>query len=145
MHVAASLLRALQLIRTCGIIFFEKLILLLVSGWYAMDCQDWEVVTVRAKSVKSSGYVGPRVSSDVVQARKLDDADIVKVKQLSKESRQEIVSRRSIAKMTQVQLNQACQFPLHTINKIESGQLSPSISQLNTLNRVLKTGLKYEQ
>ena len=111
-----------------------------------MDCQDWEVVTVRkkAKSANSSGHAGPRLSSDVVQARKLDDADIVKVKQLSKESRQEIVSRRSIAKMTQVQLNQACQFPINTINKIESGQLSPSISQLNTLNRVLKTGLKYE-
>jgi len=110
-----------------------------------MECQDWETVTVRKKT-KTAGakFSGPRVSSDVVQARKLDDADIVKLKQLSKESRQELVSRRSLAKMTQVQLNQACQFPINTINKIESGQLSPSVSQLNTLNRVLKTGLKYE-
>ncbi len=110
-----------------------------------MDCQDWETVTVRKKTKTAGAKTsGPRVSSDVVQARKLDDADIVKLKQLSKESRQEIVSRRALAKMTQVQLNQACQFPINTINKIESGQLSPSVSQLNTLNRVLKTGLKYE-
>ena len=114
-----------------------------------MDCQDWETVTIRSKKptqkIQSGGSnKGIRSSSDSAQARKLDSADIVVLKQLSKESRQELVSRRSLAKMTQVQLNQMCQFPIHTINKIESGQLSPSVSQLNTLNRVLKMGLKYE-
>ena len=113
---------------------------------YVMDCQDWETVTIRSKKKNTPGdsNKGIRISSYSVQARKLDSADIVVLKQLSKESRQELVSRRSLAKMTQVQLNQVCQFPIHTINKIESGQLSPSISQLNTLNRVLKMGLKYE-
>ena len=116
---------------------------------YAMDCQDWETVTIRSKkptqkNIQSGGSnSGFRSSSDSAQARKLDSADIVVLKQLSKESRQELVSRRSLAKMTQVQLNQVCQFPIHTINKIESGQLTPTIQQLNTLNRVLKTGLKY--
>lgn len=113
-----------------------------------MDCQDWETVTV--KKAKSTSNAKPStgkvfgVSSDSNQIRKLMENDIVKTKQLSKESRQEIVTRRGLLNWTQVQLNQACQFPIHTINKIESGQFSPSVSQLNTLNRILKTGLKYE-
>lgn len=111
-----------------------------------MDCQDWETVTVRNKKTGSSAkpVTVRTTSSDSNQIRKLLSDDIVKVKQLSKESRQEIVVQRGLRKWTQVQLNQACLFPIHTINKIESGQLSPTISQLNTLNRVLKTGLKYE-
>ena len=114
----------------------------------AMDCQDWETVTIRSKKTKSNATGASnkdgRFSSDSQHARKLDNAEVVVIKRLSKESRQEIVSRRSLAKMTQAQLNQVCQFPVNTINKIESGQLSPTIQQLNTLNRVLKTGLKYD-
>jgi ribosome-binding protein aMBF1 (putative translation factor) len=115
-----------------------------------MDCQDWTPVTVR-KTTKAQGQASAQVqqsqrqTSDSVQARKLAENDIVKLKQLSRESRQELVTRRAILKMTQVQLNQACLFPINTINKIESGQLTPSVSQLNTLNRILKTGLKYEK
>lgn len=70
--------------------------------------------------------------------------DVVVAKKLSNESRQEIVSRRVLNKWTQVQLNQMCLFPPNTINKIESGQLPPTIGQVQALNRVLKTGLKYE-
>lgn len=115
------------------------------TNTYAMDCQDWETVTIRSKKNTMPVNANNRVpSSDLAQVRKLDTTGIVILKRLSKESRQELVSRRSLAKMTQVQLNQICQFPIHTINKIESGQLSPSIQQINTLNRVLKTGLKYE-
>ena len=111
-----------------------------------MDCQDWETVTVRGKKSLAAKNTGTNSggSSDSNQIRKLMENDIVKVKQLSKESRQEIVAQRGVRKWTQVQLNQACQFPIHTINAIESGKVSPSVSQLNTLNRVLKTGLKYE-
>ena len=114
-----------------------------------MDCQDWETVTIRKtkktnSTSKTGGHDTVKRSSDSAQIKKFMENDIVKVKQLSKESRQEIITRRSLLKMSQVQLNQACQFPIHTINKIESGQLSPTIAQLNTLNRILKTGLKYE-
>ena len=111
-----------------------------------MDCQDWETVTVRKK--KTSTQVKPNertvANQDLGQIKKFMQNDIVTIKQLSKESRQEIVSHRALRKWTQAQLNQACGFPINTINKIESGQLSPTISQLNTLNRILKTGLKYE-
>ena len=114
-----------------------------------MDCQDWTPVTVRKNTQKQTQGQGQgqvqRQTSDSAQARKLAENDIVKLKQLSRESRQELVSRRAILKMTQVQLNQTCLFPINTINKIESGQLTPSVSQLNTLNRILKTGLKYEK
>ena len=112
-----------------------------------MDCQDWTPVTVRKTTQTKATANSPaqRQTSDSAQTRKLAENDIVKLKQLSRESRQELVSRRAILKMTQVQLNQACLFPINTINKIESGQLAPSVSQLNTLNRLLKTGLKYEK
>ena len=114
-----------------------------------MDDQDWETVTIRGKKgekakangLASSGY---KQSSDSAQIRKLAENDIVKTKVLSKESRQELVAVRSLRKLTQVQLNQLCQFPIHTIQRMESGQHSPTVSQLNTLNRVLKIGLKYE-
>lgn len=109
-----------------------------------MDCQDWETVTIRSKKTVHNDAKPVRQTSDSAQVRKLMDNDIIKVKQLSKESRQELVQRRLLGKLTQVQLNQQCLFPINTINKIESGQLSPTVSQLNTLNRVLKTGLKYE-
>lgn len=109
-----------------------------------MSEQDWTPVVIR--KARSSAVSSPiRQTAESAQIRKLEQNDIVKVKQLSKESRQEIVSRRALLKMTQTQLNQACLFPPNTINKIESGQLSPTISQLNALNRFLKTGLKYEQ
>lgn len=114
-----------------------------------MDGQDWETVTIRGKKggkakaneLASSGF---KQSSDIAQIRKLAENDIVKMKQLSKESRQELVAIRASQKMTQLQLNQLCQFPIHTIQRIESGQHAPTVSQLNTLNRVLKVGLKYE-
>ena len=120
-----------------------------------MDCQDWEVVTVRKKKTGGSGSGsgsgaggrgGPgnrNTNSESAQIRKFSENDIVTVKKLSKESVQEIVSRRALMNMSQVQLNQACLFPVNTINKIESGQYSPTIGQLNKLNQVLKTGLKY--
>jgi len=108
-----------------------------------MDGQDWETVTIRGKK-SAKAVAACKQSSDGAQMRKLAEHDIVKTKVLAKESRQEMVAVRSLRKLTQVQLNQLCQFPIHTIQRIESGQHSPSVSQLNTLNRVLKTGLKYE-
>lgn len=108
---------------------------------FQMD-QDWEPVVIKKRG--KTAHVQAKQTSDSAQIRKLSDNDIVKVKQLSKESRQELVARRTLLKMTQVQLNQACLFPINTINKIEAGSLSPTVSQLNALNRYLKTGLKYE-
>lgn len=108
-----------------------------------MDCQDWETVTIRKKNTQKPANARKPSSGLVAHARKLESEHVV-LKKLSKESRQEIMARRVTANMTQVQLNQVCQFPIHTINKIESGHQEPTLGQLQTLNRVLKTGLKYE-
>ena len=64
---------------------------------------------------------------------------------LSAASRAEIVRIRTtgIPKRTQAELNTACSFPPNTIRDIEAGIITPTPVQLNVLNRVLRTTLKY--
>ena len=102
-----------------------------------MDGQDWEPVRVRsARTAQPS-------RNTKIQPLRVDTMEIGKMKELTSESRNEIVQKRVAMKLTQVQLNQQCQFPIHTIRDIESGKTCPNTSQLNTLNRILKSGLKY--
>ena len=126
--------------------------------------QDWEVVTVRRSTPSSSsrgagarggvratqwatgGGPAPHYSPQASSARKLANAtEVGKHKILTAESRHFIIARRSADGITQVQLNQRCAFPPNTIRDIESGRVCPSIGQLNTLNRILKCGLKLEE
>jgi ribosome-binding protein aMBF1 (putative translation factor) len=111
-----------------------------------MSDQDWEPVVIRssgaAKSAAAKKMAGNKVAPEVAHARKVLESEIAKPKQLAPESRQEIVTKRAEMKKTQVELNQLCNFPVNTIREIEAGRLCPTIGQLNTLNRVLKTGLK---
>jgi ribosome-binding protein aMBF1 (putative translation factor) len=112
-----------------------------------MDCQDWTPTTItssKATATKAAAASTARkVAPEVAHARKVEQADVpVKPKQLAPESRQEIVNKRAAMKKSQVELNQLCNFPVNTIREIEAGRLTPTIGQLNTLNRVLKTGLK---
>ena len=104
--------------------------------------QDWDPITIQRAS-KTSAKVVPRVSAEVRSNAKLAETEIPKPKQLSPESRTEMVQRRVAMGHNQVQLNNLCQFPLNTIRDIESGKAPPSPGQLNVLNRVLKSGLKY--
>ncbi len=110
--------------------------------------QDWTKVTIRGKpSVTTSAKSGPipKLNPQAAQLRKLEQAEgPIKLKQLSSESKQMIVAKRVANGWNQTQLNQQCNFPLHTIRDIENGKITPTPGQLNTLNRVLKTGLKYE-
>ena len=109
-----------------------------------MSVQDWEPIRIHsAGAAARSHQTGPKVAPEVAHARKLADADVAKPKQLAPESRQEIVTKRAAMKKSQVELNQLCSFPVNTIREIEAGRVCPTIGQLNTLNRVLKTGLKY--
>jgi ribosome-binding protein aMBF1 (putative translation factor) len=106
-----------------------------------MDCQDWTPVTVSSKAAYRPKRV---VEETTVTAAKPKKDDIAKPpKTLSSESRQEIVNKRAAAGQTQTQLNVLCNFPVNTIRDIEAGRYSPTPAQLNVLNRVLKTGLKY--
>ncbi len=111
-----------------------------------MSDQDWEPIRIHSAgataAAKSLRTAAPKVAPEVAHARKLADAEIAKPKQLAAESRQEIVAKRAAMKKSQVELNQLCNFPVNTIREIEAGRVCPSIGQLNTLNRILKTGLK---
>ena len=110
-----------------------------------MSVQDWEPVVIRSSGTAASAgkkMAGNKVAPEVAHARKVLESEIAKPKQLAPESRQEMVSKRAEMKKTQVELNQLCNFPVNTIREIEAGRICPSIGQLNTLNRVLKTGLK---
>ena len=107
------------------------------------DFQDWTTVTIKGKSnTPGPSKVTTRVAPEVAHMRKVADSETVKQKSLAPESRQEIVQKRVINKWSQSDLNNQCCFPPNTIREIEAGRLTPSIQQLNTLNRVLKTGLK---
>ena len=112
-----------------------------------MDCQDWNTTTItstKATAAAKAAASAPRkIAPEVAHARKLADAETAtRAKQLAPESRQEIVTKRAAMKKSQVELNQLCNFPVNTMREIEAGRLTPNIGQLNTLNRVLKTGLK---
>lgn len=117
--------------------------------------QDWELVTIKRKasasassaSSKAAGAQGrPSYSPQASSSRKLANAtEAGRHKILTAESRNFIVARRSADAITQVQLNQRCAFPPNTIRDIEAGKVCPSIGQLNTLNRILKCGLKLEE
>ena len=103
--------------------------------------QDWEVVTY-GKPKRVANPV-TQVSNAVRNNAKVANADgDVKLKELSLESRQLIVSKRVSLGMNQVQLNQACRLPQNTIHYVEAGKQTPSQGQLNIINRTLKTSIK---
>lgn len=118
-----------------------------------MDGQDWTPVIVGKKSYASAlGSSGSRVvpapaqvkrSNDVFHLAKVEAAEApVKMKTLAPEARQKIVAYRGLKQITQKQLDQACAFPANTMRDLESGRLTPSTGQLNTLNRFVGGGLK---
>jgi hypothetical protein len=113
--------------------------------------QDWVPLTITSTAAKApktaTKVIVPKVTQTARQAAKIADADgPIKQKVLDPASRQAIVNFRvgpdAPVKRTQAELNTLCGFPANTIRDIESGKLTPTIGQLNTLNRVLKTGLK---
>ena len=116
--------------------------------------QDWEPLVIKSSSAvrsttaaKSCAVAPPKMTQAARHAHKIAEADgPIKQKKLDPASRQAIVTFRvgpdATVKRTQAELNTLCGFPPNTIRDIEAGKLTPSIGQLNTLNRVLKTGLK---
>ena len=109
-----------------------------------MDHQDWTPVVVKKHSVHTA-IVAKSISPDAVKMRKLENDEIhVKAKMFSSESRKKIIEYRIEHKINQSQLDGLCSFPKNTIQQIESNKRAPSTKELNTLNRVLKTGLTLE-
>jgi ribosome-binding protein aMBF1 (putative translation factor) len=112
-----------------------------------MDCQDWDTVKVGSKTRKAPAPRPARPAGTKALSALDDDAPApAPTKSLSAVSRTEIVRLRTAREppLTQAGLNTACSFPPHTIRDIEAGRLCPTPTQLNVLNRVLRTALKYE-
>ena len=111
-----------------------------------MDHQDWNPVTIRSSARIAANAtkreIQPKRSGEAQHLAKLEKEDYVKPKLLAPESRQELVKRRLELKMTQQQLDQQCAVPPHTVRDLESNKRAPSSKELQTLNRVLKVGLK---
>ena len=121
--------------------------------------QDWEPVTIKRSGPMHSGggslphrrdmaksAMGRVIvarTGDQAGKRAVEEMEIGRPKQLSTESRTEIVQKRVALGKSQVQLNQDCRFPVNTMREIESGRLCPTPSQLSVLNRVLKAKLNY--
>lgn len=116
-----------------------------------MDCQDWTTVIVKKRPTlydsKMKGnvkIVANNTKSTQEQQRfaKMDADDYVPVKQ-KQIDRAELVSRRLLLKLSQVQLDNACSFPKNTVGSFEANRRPPTPAELNILNRVLKCGLKF--
>jgi DNA-binding transcriptional regulator YiaG len=117
-----------------------------------MDHQNWEPQVIRktAEAIRKDAMrTGKKISverksDEAVRLAKLDQSEYAKPKMLASESRQELVQRRLAEKLTQQQLDQRCSFPPHTIRDLEANKRAPTTKELQTLNRVLKCGLRLE-
>lgn len=111
-----------------------------------MEHQDWEPIKVGTKTKKlAPSFAARPAGSKALHAMEDDDLPKLPTKSLSATSRAEIIKLRTTMepKKTQAELNTACAFPANTIRDIEAGRLCPTPKQLEVLNRVLKTALKY--
>jgi len=103
--------------------------------------QDWTTVTLKKKIRPSVPPI--KISPATSALRKLEDPDIyIKPKVLSHDSKQLIVAYRIEHKLSQCDLDNRCSFPKNTIQQIEASKRPPSNSELQMLNRLLKTPLK---
>lgn len=117
-----------------------------------MDHQDWTPTVLRNGKVMQARKAAeqaarPKITAEAIRLAKLandEEGTVKRAKILSVESRQTMMRLRAEQKWTQRDLDMRCSFPANTINGIESGKIAPSSGQLNTINRVLKTGLKLE-
>jgi DNA-binding transcriptional regulator YiaG len=106
-----------------------------------MDGQDWTPVVVK-KSKPKTEIIAKSTNPDYVLHKKLEDDTIhVKPKMFSHESKQAIIQYRIANKLSQTDLDARCSFPKNTIQQLEANKRAPTTKELQTLNRVLKTGL----
>lgn len=115
-----------------------------------MDHQNWEpqVIHKTAAQIKADALrhgekvTIPRRSEEAERLAKIEREEFTQAKRLAPESRQELVQRRLAEKLTQQQLDQRCSFPAHTIRDLEANKRAPTQKELQTLNRILKCGLR---
>jgi hypothetical protein len=123
-----------------------------MKAQHRMEHQNWEPQVIRktADAIKADALrkgktqIVERRSDEGIRLAKLEEKEYAKPKMLSHESRQELVQRRLAEKLTQQQLDQRCSFPAHTVRDLEANKRAPTTKELQTLNRILKCGLKLE-
>ncbi len=117
-----------------------------------MDHQNWDPQVIRKSAAaikadalrKGEKQTVERRSDTAQHLAKVEREDYTKPKMLAPASRQELVQRRLAEKLTQQQLDQRCSFPPHTIRDLEANKRAPTSRELQTLNRILKCGLRLE-
>jgi len=111
-----------------------------------MEHQNWDPVIIRSKTAITAAVKkqsGPNVSEAAQAARKLEAADVGKLKMLTGKSRSEMAQARVAKGFTQKQLDQRGQFPANSCNSWEAGKVCPTGPQINILHRLL--GIKLER
>ena len=99
-----------------------------------MDGQDWSPTVVRGKADASKPVV-KQFSSEVRAARAVEKVEVARIRYLSIDSVKALQEYRMTNKLTQVQLDQSCNFPKATVNAIEARRLTPTPQQLSALKR----------
>lgn len=139
----------------------------------AYPMQDWEPVVFRkpapkpndkeamkqamraGKGIETLKKLGQGVSEQVHRARKLETDIAVGATEeapalapllvLSLPMRQELVKKRTEAKLTQIQLAQRLNIRQDVIQSLECGKVIQDASILPRINRILGTSLKFER
>lgn len=117
-----------------------------------MEHQDWNPTILRNATLMHAKKAAeqaakPKLSAEAIRLAKLANNEEVPMKRpkvLTAESKQAMMRLRAEQTWSQRDLDMRCSFPAHTIRDIENGKLSPSSSQLNCINRILKVALKLE-
>jgi ribosome-binding protein aMBF1 (putative translation factor) len=119
-----------------------------------MDDQDWTVVTMRSTKIRhadtpysltgtaTSTGVKMKLSSTTSELRKVADTEHGKPKVLTADSRSALAAARIAKGLTQKDLDAKCSFPQNSCNSWESGRMTPSSVQIQSLNRVLDVKLE---
>lgn len=116
------------------------------SSHEANDDQDWTPVTMkRRKQTTGAAAAGQNRGAGSSHLRIVEESDVPlpPPKRISPESKTLLIQTRLAKKMTQEQLNKACNLPPGIINKIEAGHAQPSGTQLNIIARTLGVVLKF--
>ena len=122
-----------------------------------MDNQDWTPVIVKRRGGSGSGPGAGKGSTGRVdakdlahrdaarKARAIEEKEVGKVKNVSKESRAELARVRIEKEMTQPQADAACGLPRNTFNGLESGKIIPTGDMISKIARGIRVNIKLEQ
>ena len=104
-----------------------------------LDHQDWTTIVVNKNKDKEKVDLKKKViDSKANKIEKQVEEDDLKHKKITSELRQLIIKGRVANKLTQKELSQKCNFPVHIINDIETGKAIYNHIQINKIKRILK-------